>query len=691
MCSTNPSGWVTFEDDPVQASPRPKTLALEHQGPCRPNGLRLSLSGPGEPPSTPSSLSSTPLPSPLVDFFFSPGPPSNSPLCTPTREFAGFPGIPRAGTQVLDPIPESSPGCPPLTSSLRAQPAHAPTSTSDPPSGARAAAEGGPHPAESDAPQFQSFQEDYAFCSPFWKEEDGAPQWPPGARKPSRGLPGDQKSLNQCALSYVCEKLQHLQAAEHQEEAQAAPDASSTPLFCSQPRAAAGWPFLLRIPEKKTRMSSRQWGPIFLRVLPGGILQLFYARGLESPFRELQLDPHCRLSAPRVQGHLHTVQLERVAYAERRGHRVGDGGPAAEQMLKLGTPEHPDLLAFAAAVEDELARLPAAPPRPGRAHEDPEMLLEVEDRFRGVVARGAGGLAQGAVLTRVWCLCFLAGAAERCFVALNLRDAERPEGDPEGSGVRLREHHLHGCVDAAQFARSRVLRFAPPDACRVELLRFRPAAPRGDPPPLRVRPRVAVRGAALELRADVRLDPGLGLGPGPGPACHDVVLRFPVPARWAGAEWTRNVPTRARALKVRRSRGGACLGGGLEPAAEARLRVSAGAAAYESAFRALVWRLGGLPAPGSGPDQTYCLSYKLELGSDQEIPSDWHPFATVEFEVLDTYASGIEVLSLGVDSDVQPQKHIQKRACYSIQVEIEKEWIKIDGEDPDKADNCMTQ
>lgn len=85
------------------------------------------------------------------------------------------------------------------------------------------------------------------------------------------------------------------------------------------------------------------------------------------------------------------------------------------------------------------------------------------------------------------------------------------------------------------------------------------------------------------------------------------------------------------------------------------------------------------------------MSYKLELGSDQEIPSDWHPFATVEFEVPDTYASGTEVLSLGVDSDIQPQKHIQKRACYSIEVEIEKEWIKIDGEDPDKADNCMTQ
>lgn len=69
-----------------------------------------------------------------------------------------------------------------------------------------------------------------------------------------------------------------------------------------------------------------------------------------------------------------------------------------------------------------------------------------------------------------------------------------------------------------------------------------------------------------------------------------------------------------------------------------------------------------------GPDHPHCLSYKLELGSDQEIPSDWYPFATVQFGILDTTASRTEVRSLGVESDVQPQKHIHHRACYNIQV-----------------------
>lgn len=78
-----------------------------------------------------------------------------------------------------------------------------------------------------------------------------------------------------------------------------------------------------------------------------------------------------------------------------------------------------------------------------------------------------------------------------------------------------------------------------------------------------------------------------------------------------------------------------------------------------------------------GPDHPHCLSYKLELGSDQEIPSDWYPFATVQFGILDTTASRTEVRSLGVESDVQPQKHIHHRACYNIQVHPKAPGVRM--------------
>lgn len=69
-----------------------------------------------------------------------------------------------------------------------------------------------------------------------------------------------------------------------------------------------------------------------------------------------------------------------------------------------------------------------------------------------------------------------------------------------------------------------------------------------------------------------------------------------------------------------------------------------------------------------GLDHPHSLSYKLELGSDQEIPSDWYPFATVQFVVHDTCASGTEVMSLGIESDLQPQKHVVQKAFYNCQV-----------------------
>lgn len=69
-----------------------------------------------------------------------------------------------------------------------------------------------------------------------------------------------------------------------------------------------------------------------------------------------------------------------------------------------------------------------------------------------------------------------------------------------------------------------------------------------------------------------------------------------------------------------------------------------------------------------GSDHPHSLSYKLELGSDQEIPSDWYPFATVQFVVHDTCASGTEVKSLGIESDLQPQKHVVQKAFYNCQV-----------------------
>ncbi|XP_017205728.2 stonin-1 isoform X2 [Oryctolagus cuniculus] len=623
MCSMNPGNWVTFDDDlAFQSSQKPKSLPLESQGVCRPNGLKLNLSGPKEFPSGASSTSSTPLSSPIVDFYFSPGPPSNSPLSTPTKDFPGFPGIPKAGTHVLYPIPESSSNSP-LTTGSSLSPtkptcvSHAflPSEHSD----AHPAPRGGltnetsPHQAESqecqsDAPQFRYSHEDCAFSSPFWKDEGGAPQVSldlPGSRKTfssrDKEMPIDQKSLNKCSLNYICEKLEHLQSAENQESLDLAvrclnaEDAASSfvprSLFRSQPKA--GWAFMLRIPEKKNVMSSRQWGPIYLKVLPGGILQMYYEKGLERPFRELQLDPQCRLSEPKVEsfsvaGKIHTVKIEHVSYTEKRKYHSKTEvvhEPDVEQMLKLGTTDYQDFLAFLTTVEEELTKLPALP-KPKKSYEEQELTLEVVDNFWGKVTKGEGKLVESTVITQIGCLCFVNGNAD-CFLTLNdlelqKRDESYFEKNPEKRGIDILEYHFHKCVKVQEFEQSRIIRFVPLDACRFELMRFKTLY-NGDDLPFSVKSVVVVQGAYVELQAFINMAP---LAQRSSPAgslmsCDNVMIHFPVPSQWIKALWTMNLQ-RQKSLKAKMNRR-ACLGSLHEPESEPVIQVTVGSAKLNEA------------------------------------------------------------------------------------------------------------
>ncbi|XP_049507414.1 stonin-1 [Neofelis nebulosa] len=735
MCSTNPGNWVTFDDDPAfQSSQKSKNLPLENQGICRPNGLKLNLSGAKEFPSGSSSASNTPLSSPIIDFYFSPGPPSNSPLSTPTKDFPGIPGIPKAGTHMLYPIPESSSNSP-LTISgagsslLPSKPtclSHASLpsdhSCTHPAPKVGLLEEVSPPQAESlgfqsDTPQFQYFREDCAFSSPFWKDEGSASQFifdPSGSRKayPPRDkeMPIDQKSLNQCSLNYICEKLEHLQSAENQDsygnlsmQSLYGEDTASSfvppMLFRSQPKP--GWSFMLRIPEKKNMMSSRQWGPIFLKVLPGGILQMYYEKGLEKPFKELQLDPHCRLSEPKVEncsvaGKIHTVKIEHVSYTEKRKYHSKTEvvhEPDIEQMLKLGSTEYHDFLDFLTTVEEELTKLPASS-KPKKNYEEQEISLEIVDNFWGKITKEEGKLVESAVITQIYCLSFVNGNTE-CFLTLNDLELQKRndryfEKDPEKKGIDILDYHFHKCVKAQEFGQSRIIKFVPLDACRFELMRFKTLY-NGEDLPFSLKSVVVVQGAYVELQAFVNMAPLAQRSSSASSlrSCDNIMIHFPVPSQWIKALWTMNLQ-RQKSLKAKMNRR-ACLGSLHEPESEPVIQVTVGSAKYESAYRAVVWKIDRLPDKNSSPDHPHCLSYKLELGSDQEIPSDWYPFATVQFGMLDTCASGTEVRSLGVESDFQPQKHVHQRACYNIQVEIEKKRIKIDGEDPDKAGDCVTQ
>lgn len=726
MFTTNPANWVTFEDESAFQSPQ--KVDGSHNA-CKANGLKLLLHNSNQS----FSMNNTPLSSPVMDYYISPGPPSNSPLSTPTKEYSISPCFSKPGIHPLYPIPELSSNThflPLAGSSSRkltntSQTEHYSKFTvSKPTDDAKSAQQDSSNALEDSLDSqtfFQYVQNDCAFSSPFWSKDlsgmsdtfnvgTGDVNFEKSCcYTKEKESSSNQKSLNQGSFGYVCERLEHLQMdASDREKTLTAMSCMYTgdgisfiPHSLFRNWRKNGWPFMLRIPEKKNMMSSRQWGPIYLKVLPGGILQMYYEKGLEKPFKEFQLQPFFKLSEPKLEncsfsGKIHTVKIEHVSYTEKKKYHPKAEivhEPEIEQMLKLGTTNYEDFTDFLLVVEEELMKLPA-PSKPKKHYEEQEMILEIVDSFWGRITKAEGKLVESAVITHIYCLSFVNGNSE-WFLTLN--DLELQKSDEhyfeKETGkilIEILDYHFHQCVKKQEFEQSRIIKFTPPEGCRLELMRFKTQF-NGPDLPFSVKALVVVQGAYVELQAFINMSSSVltSMHSHSMKPCESIMIHFPVPPQWIKTLWTMNLQ-RQKSLKAKMNRR-TCLGSLTEIESDPVIQVSVGTAKYESAYRAIVWKIDRLPDKNSSPDHPHSLSYKLELGSDQEIPSDWYPFATVQFIVLDACASGTEVKSLGIESDIQPQKHVIQKACFNCQVEIEKKWIRLDGEDPEKAGSCKVQ
>ncbi|OCT77682.1 stonin-1 [Xenopus laevis] len=710
MFSAKPENWVTFDDENLfQPTPKSSHFPQGNHYMPKASGLKLNLYNKSYE-SASASNPTTPNTSPVIDFFMSPSPPGNTPLCTPNRDNSGTPSTPTSGSFILYPnadvsrissysymdSPIVSTNIPLLTNSaLPILPSPIKASTPKYPCNNYLASQSGP--AHTECPQIRC-----AFSSQFWNNEA-----PIGVSTSDNEINrketcnNHQKSLNQLSFSYVCEKLQHLKTEDP-------PDDPKHPTACLKTDSPSfipnslfrnerkdGWQFMLRIPEKKNMMSSRQWGPIYLTVLPGGILQMYYEKGLDKPFKEFQLGQFCRLSEPKVENFsvsdkIHTVKIEHVTYTEKRKYHPKlevFHEAEVEQMLKLGTTDYLDLKDFITAVEEELMNLPPTT-KQKKTYEEPEMIVELVDNFWGRINK-EGKTTETSVICRLHCLCFINNSTE-CFLTLN--DAELQnvcrdyfDKDSDKRLIAITNYHFHKCVKAHEFQTSRVLKFIPVDACRFELMRFKTSFS-GEELPFSVKTSAVVQGAYVELQAFLNMSPSFT--DSSVKYCENIAIHFPVPATWMKALWTVSLQ-RQRSLKTKMNRR-TCLGSTYEIESEPVIQVTVGTAKYEKSFKAVVWKIDRLPDKNSH-DQPHSLSCKLELGSDQEIPHDWKPYAEVRFVMPAATASGAEVKSVGIESDVQPHKHIMRKACYNLQVEIERKRIKTEGEDPSRPGDCITQ
>uniref|UniRef100_A0A3P9QIU7 Stonin-1 n=1 Tax=Poecilia reticulata TaxID=8081 RepID=A0A3P9QIU7_POERE len=659
MCSTNHSNWVTFDDEvtPVSSPQKPlQSPSLIKASVPRPNGLKLvlppikdtswSFSGSLESPQSQSGSSgksfrpcSSALSTPVTRVSTSTSP-FHFPSCEKNAFIRSFSSP--SGVSVPSPAPETS-----------SQPAD------------------GPNP-------FPAFRGNSGHFNPFWDDsrrsvdvsssssdsdtDNSLPRFFIRTKDGSTPPPRDQP---QNPFSFVCNKLEDLQVgneghtdiSEGRNEVIGDGSVQFVPrgLFRSQKRD--GWPIMLRIPEKKNRMSSRQWGPIYLRLLPGGVLQMFYEKGLEKPYKEFQLLPQCRPSELKVENYSEprkvlTVKVELFSYTEKkRFHPKLEVSHEAEveQLLKFGSTAHEDMEDLVVSMEEEIFKL-SVPHQQRRQYEEQELSLQVTDHI-WIHLDKLGTVMERAAFTQIHCLAFLNGQGD-CFLALNdlgLLHSNSSYGYEEDSDLwmEITDQHFHQCVNETEFQMSRLIKFSPPDACRVELMRTSDTSQ---------------------------------------PLCENVVIRIPVPGDWVKVTQTVAL-LRQRSLKARMNRN-ACLGSVRAADSQPVMQVSIGSVKYENVYSAIVWRIDRLPAKNTAMDHPHSFSCKLELGSDQEIPCDWYPFVSMECEISGAVVSLTRVKSLGTVNDIQPQKHVTSWTRYHCQVEVEKKWIETDSQ---RQSGCMTQ
>ena len=456
----------------------------------------------------------------------------------------------------------------------------------------------------------------------------------------------DDSSRNQ-SRSDAVEKLKRLQIEDSDHVGGATlPDDDPTawteldedPAGSEQSPPRDGWPMMLRIPEKKNIMSSRHWGPIYVKLTAGACLQLFYERGLERPFREFKLEMCHEISEPRLQnydenGRIHSLRIDRVTYKEKKKYQPKPAvahSAEREQVIKLGTTNYEDFLSFIRAVQDRLMELPVLSMElstVGLNYLEEEMTVDVQDEFSGLVSKGDNQILQHRVLTRIHVLSFLSGLAE-CRLGLNdvlVKGNEvvsRQDIVPTTTTkwIRLHECRFHGCVHEDVFRSSRVILFNPLDACRFELMRFRTVFAEKTLP-FTLRTAASIHGAEVEVQSWLRMAAGSSSNWDPltQVPCENVMVRYPVPSEWV-KNFRRESVLGEKSLKAKVNRG-ASFGSASVSGSEPVMRVTLGTAKYEHAFNAIVWRINRLPDKNSGRQSSaFCESRRT--GGAKELASE---------------------------------------------------------------------
>ncbi|XP_022113235.2 protein stoned-B [Pieris rapae] len=497
--------------------------------------------------------------------------------------------------------------------------------------------------------------------------------------------------------------------------------------------AGPGWEMHLRQPNKKKITGQRFWKKVWVRVVGAGTgespaVQVLAAAGDREPLHELPLQACYSVSDIAAQqfdqfGKIFTVKLQYVFYKERPGVRPGqvtkaeritnklsqfaayaiqgdyqgvkefgsdlrklglpvEHAPQVSQLFKLGSLNYEHVKEFSCCVEEALFRIAAHRDRALTYKMEEVQVTAVDELY--VEQEADGAVVKQIARVRLFFLGFLSGMPD---IELGVNDMRRQGKEVVGrhdiipvvteEWIRVEDPEFHACVQPDEFDKCQIIKFKPPDACYIELMRFRVRPPKNRELPLQLKAVWCVTGNKVELRADV-LVPGFAsrkLGQVP---CEDVAVRFPIPECWI---YLFRVEKHFRygSVKSAHRRTGKIKGierflGAVDTLQESLIEVTSGQAKYEHQHRAIVWRMPRLPKEGQGAYTSHNLVCRMALTSYDQIPEQLAQWAYVEFTMPATQVSHMTVRSVSLqnhDND-PPEKYVRYLARHEYRVGIER-------------------
>lgn len=510
-----------------------------------------------------------------------------------------------------------------------------------------------------------------------------------------------------------------------------------------------GWEMFIRHPPKKKITSQRFWKKVWVRLVmqeDTPTILLFDDKDSKNPFQELPLQAAYSLSDISHQvfdayAKVFTIKLQYIFYKERAGIRPGqvtkmqkltdkigflakavedadyqgvkefasdmkklgvplEHAPQISELLKLASNNYEDLKQFSVCIEEKLFRLDVHRDRALTYKTEEVQLTAVDEIY---IEQDKNGLVLKHICrNRVFFLSFLSGMP---VVELGVNDMTRMGLEvvgrhdilpvPTEQWIRYEDIEFHSVVDKKAFeADDHIIRFQPPDACYIEVMRFRTRPPKSRELPIQARCNFEITGNKVVIRADMMIPYHATKAWGQVP-CEDVAMRIPIPECWiyqfrtekhnlsisnvrgALSMGSINLGTRMGSVKSAHRRAGKVKGierflGTMETASQELMETSSGQAKYEHQHKAIVWRVPRLPKTGQGSYTDHEFVCRLTLTSFDQMPEQFDKHFTVEFTQPATMESYTVLRSVSIleGSGDPPEKCVKYLARNEYKVEI---------------------